>query len=113
MAEYNPVVPINVNSQDNTVSIGVKNQGTVPAGVGGVKRVPMSVSAKHVDIGVAVNNTGMVSVDLQGGGQLPSDDYRTLRNKPSLNGVTLIENKDFDDVGLHTLSAMEILHILT
>ena len=113
MSEYNPVVPINVNGQDNVVSIGIKKQGTVSAGVGGVKKVPMTVSAQSVAIDVDVNNTGMVNVDLRGGGALPSDDYRTLRHKPSLNGVTLVENKDFDEVGLHTLSAMEILQILT
>ena len=113
MSEYNPVVPINVGGDTNNVDITVKKQGTIPANVQTVKRIPMQVASKKIDIDVGVNNTGMVGIDISGGGHLPADDYNALKNKPSLNGVVLHHNKDFDDVGLHTLSTMEILHILT
>ena len=113
MSEYNPIVPINVGGQDQEISIGIKKQGAVKAGVSSTKQVPMSVSAENVDIDIGVNNDGMININIEGGGQLPSDNYNTLRNKPSLNGVTLQHNKDFDDVGLHTIGTMELLRILT
>lgn len=37
--------------------------------------------------------------------------YKTLLDKPKINGVTLIENKSFEDLGEYTLKNSEILDI--
>ena len=42
-----------------------------------------------------------------------SDDYEQLKNKPSIESVTLIGNKDFEDLGLSNISAEDLLEILS
>lgn len=40
------------------------------------------------------------------------NDYQALRNKPSINGVTLEDNKGFGDLGMTPLSNLEIMEII-
>lgn len=39
-------------------------------------------------------------------------DYEKLRNKPSINGVELIRDKSFEDLGDHILTNFEILGLM-
>lgn len=45
-------------------------------------------------------------------GNFGSNDYDSIANKPSINGVTLQKNKSFKDLGLRALTNMEIEAIL-
>lgn len=75
-----------------------------------------------------MNNTNipvMVQVELQGnlheyeigieenivlsGG---TNDYEKLKNKPSINGVELIKNKSFSDLGMDIISNQELEDML-
>ena len=52
----------------------------------------------------------------QGGGDsgtvIVEKDYANLTNKPSINGVALIQNKTFEDLGDHVLTNSEILELM-
>ena len=39
-------------------------------------------------------------------------DYEKLVNKPSINGVELISDKSFEDLGDHVLTNFEILELM-
>ena len=40
-------------------------------------------------------------------------DYEKLKNKPSINGVELVQDKSFEDLGDHVLTNFEILELMT
>ena len=40
------------------------------------------------------------------------NDYEKLKNKPSINGVELIQDKSFEDLGDHVLTNFEILELM-
>lgn len=40
--------------------------------------------------------------------KLLANDYKTLKNKPSIEGITLIDDKSFEDLGVISLSNVEI-----
>ena len=40
------------------------------------------------------------------------NDYEKLRNKPSINGVELIKDKSFEELGVSPMTNSEILEIL-
>lgn len=111
MTEYNPIVPIGVNGSGE-VSINLKNTGNISAGTSGTKQVTMNVSHDTVAITAGIQNSGIVGIGVSGGGGQLSNDYRTLDNKPKLNGVTLVDDKSFDDIALHTITTQELLNIL-
>ena len=39
-------------------------------------------------------------------------DYEKLKNKPSINGVALVSDKSFEDLGDHVLTNFEILELM-
>lgn len=39
-------------------------------------------------------------------------DYEKLVNKPSINGVELIQDKSFEDLGTHAMTNFEILELM-
>lgn len=47
-----------------------------------------------------------------GGDGVGTDDYLELINKPSINNVTLENNKSFEELGMVPLSNLEIMEIL-
>ena len=44
--------------------------------------------------------------------KLLANDYNTLKNQPSIEGVTLIDNKTFKDLGATSLSNLEIENLI-
>ena len=53
-----------------------------------------------------------LSGDLQKSTTVVEKDYEKLRNKPSINGVELIANKSFEELGDHVLTNFEILELM-
>ena len=39
-------------------------------------------------------------------------DYEKLHNKPSINGVELVQDKSFEELGDHVLTNFEILELM-
>ena len=40
------------------------------------------------------------------------NDYEKLHNKPSINGVELVQDKSFEELGDHVLTNFEILELM-
>ena len=40
------------------------------------------------------------------------NDYEKLHNKPKINGVELVSNQSFDDLGMSELTALDVFNIL-
>ena len=53
-----------------------------------------------------------LSGELQKSTTVVEKDYEKLRNKPSINGVELIANKSFEELGDHVLTNFEILELM-
>lgn len=54
------------------------------------------------EIGIAEN------IEVSGG----TNDYEKLKNKPAINGVELIKNKSFDDLGMASITNQELEDLL-
>ena len=80
--------------------------------VGGVIDTESEVN-KGIDIPyeikVALSDIRFVPWGSGGGGG--GDDYNDLRNKPAINGVTLMGNKSIDDLGVDTMTNSDILEV--
>ena len=55
--------------------------------------------------------TGM-SGDLKMAERVYENDYEKLHNKPKINGVELIQDKSFEELGDHVLTNFEILELM-
>ena len=56
-------------------------------------------------------DTGM-SGSLNMAERVYENDYEKLKNKPSINGVELVQDKSFEDLGDHILTNFEILELM-
>ena len=56
-------------------------------------------------------DTGM-SGDLKMAERVYENNYEKLKNKPSINGVELVQDKSFEDLGDHVLTNFEILELM-
>ena len=56
-------------------------------------------------------DTGM-SGSLSMAERVYENDYEKLKNKPSINGVELVQDKSFEDLGDHVLTNFEILELM-
>ena len=55
--------------------------------------------------------TGM-SGNLKMAERVYENDYEKLKNKPSINGVELVQDKSFEELGDHVLTNFEILELM-
>ena len=66
----------------------------------------------------AATMSGSLNADTGMPGSLNMDvrvyenDYEKLKNKPSINGVELVQDKSFEDLGDHVLTNFEILELM-
>ena len=56
-------------------------------------------------------DTGM-SGDLKMAERVYENDYEKLKNKPSINGIELVQDKSFEELGDHVLTNFEILELM-
>lgn len=56
-------------------------------------------------------DTGM-SGSLNMAERVYENDYEKLKNRPSINGVELMQDKSFEDLGDHVLTNFEILELM-
>lgn len=60
----------------------------------------------------SVSSSTSLSGELQKSTTVVEKDYEKLKNKPSINGVELIQNKSFEELGDHVLTNFEILELM-
>ena len=69
-----------------------------------------NISAATMSGGLNVD-TGM-SGSLNMAERVYESDYENLRNKPKINGVELVQDKSFEELGDHILTNFEILELM-
>lgn len=69
-----------------------------------------NISAATMSGGLNVD-TGM-SGSLNMAERVYENDYENLRNKPKINGVELVQDKSFEELGDHILTNFEILELM-
>ena len=76
------------------------------------REISLSGSISAVKMSGSLNaDTGM-SGDLKMAERVYENDYEKLKNKPSINGVELVQDKSFEELGDHVLTNFEILELM-
>lgn len=79
----------------------------------------LSVEEQNPIVELEKEKIPMVELEVEevfegGGGGTPAQttDYEKLKNKPSINEVELSGNKSFEELGISSLSNLEIMQII-
>ena len=76
------------------------------------KEISISGNISAVSMSGSLNaDTGM-SGSLNMAERVYENDYEKLKNRPSINGVELVQDKSFEDLGDHVLTNFEILELM-
>ena len=76
------------------------------------REISLSGNISAVSMSGSLNaDTGM-SGDLKMAERVYENDYEKLKNKPSINGVELVQDKSFEELGDHVLTNFEILELM-
>lgn len=65
------------------------------------------------DLNLSLETPVPLTFQLDQGNSEGVRDYESLLNKPSIQNVVLIGNKNFEDLGLNPISANDLLEILS
>ena len=65
-----------------------------------------------VSMSAALSASAEMSGTLKQADRVVEKDYEKLINRPSINGVELIKDKSFEDLGDHVLTNFEILELM-
>ena len=91
---------------NGTVSAGQELTGTVQA----AGSLEGTLSASGTLSGV-MSSYGTLTGEIANPTEIYVYDYNRLDNKPSINGVELINDKSFEDLGVRTMTNFEILAV--
>lgn len=72
----------------------------------------LSGSISQAVMSGSLNADASMSGNLKMADRVIEKDYEKLVNKPSINGVELIRDKSFEDLGDHVLTNFEILELM-
>ena len=76
------------------------------------REISLSGNVSAASVSGSLNaDTGM-SGSLKMAERVYENDYEKLKNKPSINGVELVQDKSFEDLGDHVLTNFEILELM-
>ena len=76
------------------------------------REISLSGNISAASVSGSLNaDTGM-SGNLKMAERVYENDYEKLKNKPSINGVELVQDKSFEDLGDHVLTNFEILELM-
>ena len=76
------------------------------------REISLSGNISAASVSGSLNaDTGM-SGDLKMAERVYENDYEKLVNKPKINGVELVQDKSFEDLGDHVLTNFEILELM-
>ena len=76
------------------------------------REISLSGNISAISMSGSLNaGTGM-SGNLKMAERVYENDYEKLKNKPSINGVELVQDKSFEELGDHVLTNFEILELM-
>ena len=76
------------------------------------REISLSGSISAAKMSGSLNTDTGMSGDLKMAERVYENDYEKLKNKPSINGVELVQDKSFEDLGDHVLTNFEILELM-
>ena len=76
------------------------------------REISLSGNISAVSMSGSLNADMGMSGDLKMAERVYENDYEKLKNKPSINGVELVQDKSFEDLGDHVLTNFEILELM-
>ena len=76
------------------------------------KEISISGNISAVSMSGSLNADAGMSGDLKMAERVYENDYEKLKNKPSINGVELVQDKSFEELGDHVLTNFEILELM-
>ena len=76
------------------------------------REISLSGNISAAKMSGSLNGQTGMSGDLKMAERVYEDDYEKLKNKPSINGVELMQDKSFEELGDHVLTNFEILELM-
>ena len=76
------------------------------------REISLSGNISVASMSGSLNADMGMSGDLKMAERVYENDYEKLKNKPSINGVELVQDKSFEDLGDHVLTNFEILELM-
>lgn len=74
--------------------------------------ISLSGNISRVSVSGNLNADAGMSGSLNMAERVYENDYEKLKNRPSINGVELMQDKSFEDLGDHVLTNFEILELM-
>lgn len=72
----------------------------------------LSGSISLTAVSASLSASDRLSADLNSAKNVVQKDYEKLLNRPKINGVELVSDKSFEDLGFSELSALDVFNIL-
>ena len=76
------------------------------------REISLSGNISAAKMSGSLNADAGMSGNLKMAERVYENDYEKLKNKPSINGVELVQDKSFEDLGDHVLTNFEILELM-
>ena len=76
------------------------------------REISLSGNISAATISGSLNAETGMSGTLNMAERVYENDYEKLHNKPKINGVELVGNQSFDDLGMSELTALDVFNIL-
>ena len=76
------------------------------------REISLSGSISAAKMSGSLNGQTSMSGSLNMAERVYENDYEKLHNKPKINGVELVQDKSFEDLGDHVLTNFEILELM-
>ena len=76
------------------------------------REISLSGNISAAKMSGSLNGQTGMSGNLQMADRVYENDYEKLKNKPSINGVELVQDKSFEDLGFSELTALDVFNIL-
>lgn len=76
------------------------------------REISLSGNISAATMSGSLNSQTGMSGNLQMADRTYENDYEKLKNKPSINGVELVQDKSFEELGDHVLTNFEILELM-
>ena len=76
------------------------------------REISLSGNISAAAVSGSLNVDAAISGDLKMAERVYENDYEKLHNKPKINGVELVQDKSFEELGDHVLTNFEILELM-
>ena len=76
------------------------------------REISLSGNISAASVSGSLNADAGMSGDLKMAERVYENDYEKLVNKPKINGVELVQDKSFEELGDHVLTNFEILELM-